>query len=179
MVLCPVWVTNLPSQRGSGIWPGLELNRTEPLVKPRTAAEYPDPLITLAMTEEDAKAGEKLWMEQAKGRGHLDAECTADKVEQEAAWCQEAMGNVLDTMAKKITICAKSKRWWNADICERRKVVGWEHRRRWNSEEAAKVKAEFQKSIQQSKRKMLSEYSHNLRGAEYGEQHDTRTLGQA
>jgi len=119
-----------------------------------------------AMTEKDAKAAEKLWMELAKQRAHLDAECTADEVEQEAAWCQEAMGNVLDTTAKKIRICAKSTRWWNADIRERWKAVGREKRRRRNSQEAAKAKAELQKSIRQSKRKMWSEYLQNLRGAE-------------
>jgi len=96
-----------------------------------------------AMTEEDAKAAKKLWMELAKERAHLDVECTADEVEQEAAWCQEAMGNLLDATAKKIRICAKSKRWWNADIRERRKAVGREKRRRPNSEEAAKAKAEL------------------------------------
>jgi len=64
-----------------------------------------------AMTEEDAKAAEKLWMELAKERARLDAECTADEVEQESTWCQEAMGNVLDATAKKIRIRAKSKRW--------------------------------------------------------------------
>jgi len=100
-----------------------------------------------AMSEEDAKAAEKLWMELAKEKVHLDAECTADEVEQEAAWCQEAMGNVHDAMAKKIRICATSKRWWNADIRERRKAVGREKRRRRNSEQAAKAKAELQKSI--------------------------------
>jgi len=40
-----------------------------------------------AMTEEDAKAAEKLWMELAKGGAHLEAECKADEVEQEAARC--------------------------------------------------------------------------------------------
>jgi len=110
-----------------------------------------------AMTEEDAKAAEKLWMELAKERAHLDAECTADEVEHEAAWCQKAMGKVLDATAKKIRICAKSKRWCNADIRERRKAVGREKRRRRNSEQAAKAKAELQKSIRQSKRKMWSE----------------------
>jgi len=119
-----------------------------------------------AMTEEDTKAAEKLWIELAKGRAHLDAECTADEVEQEAAWCQEAMGNILDATAKKIRICAKSKRCWNADIRERRMAVGREKRRRLNSVEAAKAKAEFQKSIRQSKRKMWSEYLQNLRGAD-------------
>jgi len=111
-----------------------------------------------AMTEEDAKAAEKLWMELAKERAHLDAECTADEVEQEAAWCQEAMGNVLDATAKTIRICARSKRWWNADIRERRKAVGREKRRRRNSEETAKAKAELQKLIRQLKRKMWSRY---------------------
>jgi len=68
------------------------------------------------MTEEDEEAAEVLWTELAKERAHLDAECTADEVEQEAAWCQEAMGNVLDATAKKIRICARSNRWWKADI---------------------------------------------------------------
>ena len=77
-----------------------------------------------AMTEEDAKAAEKLWMELPKDRAHLDADCTAEKVEQEAAWCQEAMGNVLDATARKIKICVKLKRWWNADIGERWNAVG-------------------------------------------------------
>jgi len=119
-----------------------------------------------AMREEDAKAAEKLWRELAKERTHLDAECMADEVEREAAWCQEAMGNVLDTTAKKIRICARSKRWWNADIKKRRQAVGREKRRRRNSEEAASAKAELQKSIRQSKRKMWSKYLQSLRGAE-------------
>jgi len=119
-----------------------------------------------AMTEEDAKAAEKLWMKLGKRRAHLDAECTADEVEQEAAWCQEAMRNVLDATAEKIRICANLKRWWNADIRERRKAVGRKKRRRRNSEEAAKAKAELQKSIRQSKRKMWTEYMQNQRGAE-------------
>jgi hypothetical protein len=75
------------------------------------------------MTEEDAEAAEKLWRELAKGRAHLDAECTADEVEREAAWCLEPMGNILDAATKKIGICPRSKRWWNADIKKRRKVV--------------------------------------------------------
>jgi hypothetical protein len=119
-----------------------------------------------AMTEEDAKAAEKLWMKLAKERAHLDAECTADEVEQEAARCQEAMGNVLDPTTKMITICAKLKTWWNADIRERRKEVGREKRRRRNLEVAAKAKAELQRLNRHSKRKMWSEYLQNLRGAE-------------
>jgi len=119
-----------------------------------------------AMTEKDTEAVEKLWMELAKGRAQLDAEYTEDEVEQEAAWCQEAMSSVPDTTVKKISICARSKRWWNADIEERRKTVGKERRRRWNSEEAAWAMAELQKSIRQFTRKMWGYYLKNLRGAE-------------
>jgi len=100
-----------------------------------------------AITEKEVEAAGKPWAELAKERAQSDAECTVDEVEQEAAWCQEAMSSVLDTTAKKIRICARSNRWWNADIKERRKTVGRGRRRRRHSEEAARAKAELQKSI--------------------------------
>jgi len=100
-----------------------------------------------AMKEGDANAAEKLCRELAKERAHLDAECTADEIEREAAWCQEAMGSVLDAMAKEIRICARSKRWWNVDIKTRRQVVGREKRERRNSEVAGRAKAELRKLI--------------------------------
>jgi len=82
------------------------------------------------MMEEHMEAAEKLWTELANKRAHLNAECIADEVDQEVAWGQEAMGNMLDAMAKKIRICAKSKWWWNADIRETRQPVGMEKSRR-------------------------------------------------
>jgi len=118
------------------------------------------------MTEEDTEAAETLWVELAKDRPHLDAECTEDEMEQVAAWCQGAMSSVLNATAITIRICMKSKRWWNADIKARRKAVGREKRRRRNSEEAAWAKSEFQKLIRRSKSQMLSDYVQNLRGAE-------------
>jgi len=62
-----------------------------------------------AIAEKDMEAAEKQWMELVKERAQLDAECTVDEVEQEAAWCQEAMSSVLDATAKKIRIWARSK----------------------------------------------------------------------
>ena len=59
------------------------------------------------MTEKDLEAAEKLWMESAKKKAQLDAPCTDDEVEQEAAWCQEAISNILNATAKMITIYAK------------------------------------------------------------------------
>jgi len=97
-----------------------------------------------AMTEKEVEAAGKLWAELAKERAQLDAECTVDEVEQESAWFQEAMSSVLDATAEKIRICARSKRWWNADIKERRRTVGRERRIRLHSEDAAQAKAELQ-----------------------------------
>lgn len=70
-----------------------------------------------AMTEKDAEAVEKLWIELAKERVQLDAECTEDEVEQEAARWQEAMCSVIDATAKKISIGAKLMCWCNANFC--------------------------------------------------------------
>jgi hypothetical protein len=54
------------------------------------------------MTEEDLEAAEELLRELAKERAYMGAECTADEVEHEAVWCQEAMSRVLNATAKKI-----------------------------------------------------------------------------
>ena len=43
-ILSPVRVTNRPRQSGSGSWPGLELDRTEPLDKTPTAGGLPGPI---------------------------------------------------------------------------------------------------------------------------------------
>jgi hypothetical protein len=101
------------------------------------------------MPEKDVEAAEKLSMELVKERAQLDAECTEDEVEQEAAWCQKAMSSVLHTTAKKITICARSKERWNADIKEIRRTVGRERRRKRNSRPTSQAKAVRQKAIWQ------------------------------
>jgi len=62
------------------------------------------------ITQKNAEAAEELWMELAKERARLDEEFTEDEVEQEAAWCQKALSSVLDATAKKIRICARSRR---------------------------------------------------------------------
>ena len=119
------------------------------------------------MMEVDVEAAEKLWRELVKENAHLEAECTADKVEHKASWCPEAIGSILDAMGNKIRVCAESTRWWwNADIKERRQAFGREKRRRCNSEEATRAKAELRKSIRQAKSRMSREYLQNLRGAE-------------
>jgi len=87
-------------------------------------------------------------------------------VEQEAAWCQQAMSSILDATPKEIRICARSKRWWNADIEQRRRTVGRERRRRRHLEDAAQAKADLQKLIRLFKRRIWADHLQNLSRAE-------------
>jgi len=63
-----------------------------------------------AMWQEDKKQAEKLCREQVRGRVYLGVENTGDNVEREAEWCQEVLGKVLNTAARKMIICPPLKR---------------------------------------------------------------------
>jgi hypothetical protein len=76
------------------------------------------------------------------------------------------MRSVLNATSKKIMICRKSNRWWNAHINAKRRMVWRVRMRRWHSEEAARTKIVIQKSMWQSKSTMWGEYPQNLMGAE-------------
>jgi len=71
------------------------------------------------MMEEDVEASEEIRMELAKESARLDAECTAEEVEQEVAWYWDGMGSILDATAQRIRICTKSRRWRNTDNKDR------------------------------------------------------------
>jgi len=114
----------------------------------------------------DFEAFEKLWGERAKERSHLGAERTGDKVESEAKWCEEALSNVLDAIAQKLTICAHSKRWWNGEIKEKRSQLGRQKRRRSRWAVTGRAKAELQKSVRRAKGMMWNDNLYNLTAAE-------------
>ena len=50
---------------------------------------------------------------------------------------QETLSKVLDAKVNKIRICARSKRWWNGELKERRNALGRENRRGKRSAAAA------------------------------------------
>lgn len=67
---------------------------------------------------------ETLWREWAREWEYVGAENTGDDVESDAEWFQEVLSMVLDTTAKKTRIWARSKRWWNRKIDQRRGQLG-------------------------------------------------------
>jgi len=116
----------------------------------------------VAMSLEDKEQAEKLWKERAKGRAYLGVRSIGDDVERNAKWCQEVLGKELDASAKKITICARSRSWWNGEIKKRRSQLGREKRRRRRSA----ATAQLQKWMQRAKDRMWDYYVKNLWGAE-------------
>jgi len=118
------------------------------------------------MSQQDNNAAGKPWKELEGPRAGLDEECSGDEVKLEAEWFQESLSKVPDPKAQKIGICARSKRWWNCEINERRSALRRENRWGRRSEAAAHAKAELQRSIRQSKNPMWNDNLLNLRGGE-------------
>jgi hypothetical protein len=119
-----------------------------------------------AMSKEDQEAAKKLWRDLERERAHLGKECKGDNVEGEAELCQETLSRVQHAKAKKIEICAGSKRWWNCEIKERRRELGRKKGSGRRSEAAARAQAELQMSIRQSKSRMWNDALQNLKGGE-------------
>jgi len=132
-----------------------------------------------AMTDEDVEAAEKLWMELVKKWAHLDAECTADEVEQETAWCQESMGSILDTIEMRIWICANSKVWCNGEYKDRWKAVRGETLRRKHSRRPQPQKHSCRGRFESPRGKCRLSTCKSSGGLRYKKQQDTRTLRQA
>ena len=76
-----------------------------------------------AMSKEDKEQAEKLWKELETDRAHRGEDCMAEDQHQESKRCQATRSRVLDAKAKKIRICAQSKRWWNGEIKEMRSAL--------------------------------------------------------
>jgi hypothetical protein len=76
------------------------------------------------MQEKDLKQA-KEWQKDWRGkRDTLSDESTTQQLEEEATTLRETLTKVLNQKAKKTRVYDKSKRWWNQDITEKRKVLG-------------------------------------------------------
>ena len=78
---------------------------------------------------------------------------------------------MLNKETKKITICARSKRWWNEDIRMCRKKVGRAERKRKRREEGWRqalriVKRYLKEAIRKAKRKTWTEFLEAAAGKE-------------
>ena len=72
---------------------------------------------------------------QSECRPNLTDEATREEVKSEIDWIQERLIRLLNQSTKRITICARSKRWWNEEFRANRRKVAKAERKRKSREE--------------------------------------------
>jgi uncharacterized protein involved in tolerance to divalent cations len=108
------------------------------------------------------KKAQKQWEEKSRSRPILNENSSGDELQKEAEWIQKIFVNHLNRCCKKITVCARSKRWWNQEIAENRKILGAMKRARnrgaASQQQVKKQRSNLRRIIRQSKTKMWQEF---------------------
>jgi uncharacterized protein involved in tolerance to divalent cations len=119
----------------------------------------------------------------------LDENSSGDELQEQAEWIQRNLVIHLDTCCKKINVCARSKRWWNQEIAENRKIFGSIKRARKSGETTQqpvkRQRSNLRRIIRQLKTKMWQGFLQAgtqdqvwqaLRYTKPGSQQTTKTL---
>ena len=73
--------------------------------------------------EENYIKAQKEWKDKSSKRPVLDEKSSGDDLQKEAEWIQQNFVNHLNRCCNKVKLCARSKRWWTAEIAENRKIL--------------------------------------------------------
>ena len=95
-------------------------------------------------------------------RPTLDGNSTAEDLADEIEWIQATLVSLLNEHTRKITICARSKRWWNEDIQGKRKGLGRLKRRRRQGlvelSEVREAEGALRRAIRRARRECREEF---------------------
>lgn len=100
---------------------------------------------------------EVVWSLKADSRPILDDNATLESLEEEISWIQTKLVEVLDEHVRKITICTRSKRWWNEDIRTKRSQLGRISRFRKAGKASQAAVREAKKALRRSIRRARRE----------------------
>jgi hypothetical protein len=81
------------------------------------------------MSEDDKDEAELLRLEASETRPILDDFSFCEDIESETLWIEENFQKILNQKARRIRLCARSKRWWNDTIDANHKAVSQAKRR--------------------------------------------------
>jgi hypothetical protein len=95
--------------------------------------------------EENYKKAKKEWKDKSSERPMLTEESSEEELLKEAVWIQRNFVNHLNSCCKQVKVCARSKRWWNEEIAENRRILGSLNRAR-RREEATQQQVRKQRS---------------------------------
>ena len=101
-------------------------------------------------------------------RPTLDDNSTAEELKDEIDWIQSTLIDILNDHCKVVSICARSKRWWNDDIREKRKSLG-KAVRRWKREgggyaEVKEAKKTLKRAIKKARRECWEDFLNRVEG---------------
>jgi len=112
--------------------------------------------------EENYKKAQKDWKEKSSKRPVLNEKSSEDDLQKDAEYIQQNFVNHLNGCCKKVKVCARSKRWWTAEIAENRKILGSIQRARKRGEalqqQVKRQRSNLQRMIRQSKIEMWRKF---------------------
>jgi len=88
--------------------------------------------------KENYEKAQKELKDKSSKRPVLTEESSEEDLPKEAQWIQRNFANHLNKCYKKVKVCARSKRWWNEEIAENRRILGSLKRARRRGEAAQK-----------------------------------------
>jgi hypothetical protein len=122
------------------------------------------------MGEDEPLAAEEEWRRRSTGRPLITAYASSKSIEAEAEWLSETACAVLNAHAKPKRVCAWSKRWWSAEIGEKRRILGSLTRRRRRSPQPVSAKEvktaprEFRRTFRRAKRECWQGFLQEAQG---------------
>jgi hypothetical protein len=122
------------------------------------------------MGEDEHLAAEEEWRRRAAGRPLITPSMSPETIEAEAEWLSETTCAVLNIHAKPKRICARSKRWWSAEIGEKRRILGSLKRMRRRSpqlvsaQEVKTARRELRRTIRKAKRECWQGFLQEAQG---------------
>ena len=111
---------------------------------------------------------EVVWSLGSTERPVLDDNSTVETLEEEIDWIQNKLVQVLDDHVRRITICARSKRWWNDDIVSKRhqlsRVLRFRKTGRASQAAVKEAKKALRRSIRRSRRACWEKFLEEANG---------------
>jgi len=112
--------------------------------------------------KENYQKAKKYWKDKSSERPILTEESSEEELQKEAEWIQRNFANHVNRCCKKVRVCARSKRWWNEEITENRRILGSLKRARRRGEatqqQVKKQRSNVRRIIRQSKTKMWQDF---------------------
>jgi hypothetical protein len=102
------------------------------------------------------------WWRMMAEKKALTDDDDREELEKKTELFEKATREMLDKHAKKIELCARSKRWWSEEIAQKRRDLG-RVKRKWRQRKATRdevkeAKSIWQRAIREAKRKCWEDF---------------------